>query len=189
MTSVDARAITLDEDLPELGKVLEFMRLIWQVDHTLQSTSKRMEATLGVTGPQRFVIRIVGRFPGISAGQLARLLHLHPSTLTGVLQRLEQRGLLRRRRDPRDARRTLLGLTEKGRAFDVDAAGTVEACVAQVLDHTANQKIAAARDVLAAIASLLGRSVAEVRSQPRSKPRARASGGTRRAPASSRPRR
>ncbi len=169
MSYTDTRRIAQDEGLPELGKVLEFMRLIWQVDHALQSTSKRMEATLGVTGPQRFVIRIVGRFPGISAGQLARLLHLHPSTLTGILQRLEQRGLLRRRSDPRDARRTLLGLTEKGRVFEMDAAGTVEACIAQVLEHTANQKITAARDVLAEIASLLGRAVTEVRSPPRSK--------------------
>lgn len=138
------------------------MRLIWQVDHALQRTSKRMESTLGVTAPQRFVIRIVARFPGIPAGQLAKLLHLHPSTLTGIVQRLDQRGLLRRRIDPRDARRTLLVLTGKGRAFNVHTAGTVEACVEQVLSRTANRKIAAAREVLVDMAGLLGRSVAEV---------------------------
>ena len=49
---------------------------------------KRMEQRSGVTGPQRLVLRVVGLFPGISAGALARLLHVHPSTLTGVLHRL-----------------------------------------------------------------------------------------------------
>jgi DNA-binding MarR family transcriptional regulator len=180
MASADRRQFTRAEGLPELGQVLEFMRLIWQVDHALQRTSKRMETTLGVTGPQRFVIRIVGRFPGIPAGQLAKLLHLHPSTLTGILQRLEQRGLLRRHSDPRDARRTLLGLTEKGRSFDVDSAGTVEACVAQVFDRMTAQKIGAAGDVLAQIAELLGRSVSEVPALPRSRARARVTRRTRR---------
>ena len=52
-----------------------------------------------MTGPQRFVIRIVGSLAGRTGGQARELLHLHPSTLTGVLKRLEAQGLLRRRRD------------------------------------------------------------------------------------------
>ena len=91
-----------------LGEVLDFMRLLWALDHALQKRSKQMQAELGITGPQRLVIRIVGRFPGIPAGQLAGILHLHPSTLTGILARLEHRGLITRRSDPRDRRRTLL---------------------------------------------------------------------------------
>lgn len=156
------------------------MRLIWQVDHALQRTSKRMEITLGVTGPQRFVIRIVGRSPGIPAGQLAKLLFLHPSTLTGILHRLEQRGLVRRRSDPQDARRTLLWLTQKGRSFNVDAEGTVEACIAEFLDQMPNQKIDTAGGVLAEVAALLGRSVTRVHRPQPSRARARVANGPRR---------
>lgn len=180
MPAAPPRPSSQREALPELGAVLEFMRVIWAVDHALQRTSKRMETTLGVTGPQRFVIRIVGRFPAISAGQLSKLLHLHPSTLTGILQRLEQRGLLRRRSDPRDGRRTLIGLTEKGRAFDTDSAGTVEACVAKVLARTDQRNIAAARDMLVEIAALLDRSVAEVPAAPRTRGQSRRARSARR---------
>src|SRR3954465_6219547 len=88
---------------PALGAVLDFMRLLWAVDHALQSTSKRMESAFGLTGPQRLGVRLVGRFPGIAAGRIAGILHVHPSTLTGVLKRLESRGVLQRRPDPRDA--------------------------------------------------------------------------------------
>src|SRR5512147_173306 len=119
----------LESDQRELGQVLEFMRALWAVDHELQSSSKRMEATSGVTGPQRLVIRMVGRFPGIAAGKVSEILHLHPSTLTGVLKRLETRGLLERHVDPADGRRALLTLTEKGRAVDAARGGTVEASV------------------------------------------------------------
>src|SRR3954467_2899161 len=101
-----------------LGAVLDFMRLLWALDHALQSASKRMESTHGITGPQRLVVRIVGRFPGIAAGRVAEILHVHPSTLTGILKRLEQRAILQRQSDPRDARRALFSLTPKGKKLD-----------------------------------------------------------------------
>jgi DNA-binding MarR family transcriptional regulator len=143
------------ETLPELGDVLEFMRVIWQLDHALQRTSKLMEKNLGMTGPQRLVIRIVGRFPEIPAGQLAKLLHLHPSTITGVLKRLEEQGLLHRRVDTEDGRRSLLRLTERGKIFDVAAAGTVEACVAKTLKSARPGQSWAAKELLVGIAERL----------------------------------
>jgi DNA-binding MarR family transcriptional regulator len=141
---------------PQLGEVLEFMRLLWAVDHGLQSTSKRMEASLGITGPQRLVLRLVGRFPGITAGNLAQILHVHPSTLTGVLKRLEKRGLLERKSDPLDGRKALFALTESGRALDVPATGTVEASVQRVLSRMSRTRILHTQDVLTALAEELG---------------------------------
>jgi MarR family transcriptional regulator, organic hydroperoxide resistance regulator len=138
-----------------LGEVLDFMRLLWAVDHALQSMSKRMEAALGVTGPQRLVIRIVGRFPGISAGELANVLHIHPSTLTGILKRLETRGVIDREADPTDARRALFGLTARGREIDALRTGTVESIVRRSLAKIPTRKVASARDVLATLAGEL----------------------------------
>jgi len=139
---------------PPLGSVLDFMRLLWGVDHALQSASKRMESAFGMTGPQRLVVRIVGRFPGISAGRIALILHVHPSTLTGVLRRLESRNLLQRRPDPRDARRALFMLTAKGRKLDTIKTGTVEQAVRRVLLKEP-AKVAAAQEVLASLSEEL----------------------------------
>jgi DNA-binding MarR family transcriptional regulator len=141
---------------PQLGEVLEFMRLLWAVDHGLQSTSKRMESTLGITGPQRLVLRLVGRFPGITAGTLAQILHVHPSTLTGVLKRLEKRGLIERKSDPLDGRKALFALTEPGRALDIPSTGTVEAVVQRVLAKMPRTRILHTQDVLTALAAELG---------------------------------
>ena len=142
--------------VPQLGDVLEFMRLLWAVDHGLQSTSKRMESTLGLTGPQRLVIRLVGRFPGITAGTLAQILHVHPSTLTGVLKRLEKRGLLERKSDPLDGRKALFALTDSGRALDVPSEGTVESAVQRVLARMPRDRIIFTQEVLTALAEELG---------------------------------
>jgi MarR family transcriptional regulator, organic hydroperoxide resistance regulator len=143
-------------DLPALGEVLEFMRLLWAVDHGLQKKSKVMAASMGLTGPQRLVIRIAGRFPGISAGQLAAILHVHPSTLTGVLRRLKRRGLLSRRADPKDARRAALGLTRRGRKLDVETVGTIEWAVRGLLTSQPRRRIRATREVLRTLAVSLG---------------------------------
>ncbi len=138
-----------------LGKLLDFMRLIWALDHGLQSLSKRMQVTLGLTGPQRVALRVLGRRPGISAGALATVLRVHPSTLTGVLHRLEEKRLVRRTRDPGDRRRTLLELTPRGRKLDVYSPGTVEAVVARVLGGIPEARLRPAADLLAGVAAAL----------------------------------
>jgi DNA-binding MarR family transcriptional regulator len=143
-------------DDPSLGDVLDFMRLLWAVDHALQQRSKQMLHDFGVTGPQRLVLRVVGRFPGIAAGKLAGLLHVHPSTLTGVLKRLEDHAMLERTRDPDDARRSLFVLSARGKKLDATKSGTVEHAVRKALAQLAPADVQAASRVLRAIADSLG---------------------------------
>ncbi len=140
-----------------LGPVLEFMGDLWTLDHALQSASKRMEARHGVTGPQRLVVRIVGQYPGISAGEVSRILHLHPSTLTGILRRLGERGIVERRADPRDARRALLQLSARGAAVDGLRGGTVEAAVRRALTRLDRRTVGAARALTSVLVEELER--------------------------------
>jgi DNA-binding MarR family transcriptional regulator len=133
------------------------MRLLWAMDHDLQRRSKRMEVELGVTGLQRIVIRLIGRFPQVTAGRLAELVHVHPSTLTGVLKRLVDRGYLARARDAEDARVAHFSLTTEGEKIDASQAGTVEAAVRRALARVPDDKLDAAREVLATLAAELAR--------------------------------
>lgn len=139
-----------------LPHVLQFMQMLWAVVHGLERTSKRMTRDLGVTGPQRLVLRVVGLFPGLSAGDLAAILHVHPSTLTGVLQRLLSQRLLRRRNDPGDRRRAVLALTRRGARVNSRRAGTVESALASVLAEVDASDRAAAQRVLERLAIQLG---------------------------------
>ncbi len=141
--------------LPQLGESLDFLRILWAFDHALQRASLRMEESLGVTAPQRMVVRIVGRFPGISAGQLAHILHTHPSTVTGLLKRLAQKKLITREADPRDRRRLCVGLTEAGRAIDVETAVSVEAAVVTAHRQLGPGAVRTVKDGLAAITHIL----------------------------------
>jgi DNA-binding MarR family transcriptional regulator len=149
-TSADRRAIPA-----ELPDVLQFMRLLWAIVHGLQKASKRMTRRHGVTGPQRLVLRVVGMFPGVSAGRLAAILHVHPSTLTGVLRRLVEQGLLTRSAHAGDRRRSVLRLTARGARVNATATGTVEAAVRNALRTVADADRDATKRVLLALTAQL----------------------------------
>ncbi|MBX3161359.1 MAG: MarR family transcriptional regulator [Deltaproteobacteria bacterium] len=109
------------------------MQAMWGLAHALEVTSRRMLRVLGVTGPQRLVIRVIGQFPDISSGDIAATMGLHPSTLTGVLARLVGQKLVERLPDPTDGRRVRYRLTRAGRKIDRERRGTVEAAVRRAL--------------------------------------------------------
>jgi DNA-binding MarR family transcriptional regulator len=138
-----------------LGEILDFMSLLWWLNHGLGSMSKRMQASLGVTGPQRLVLRIIGQMPDTPAGDLARIMRVHPSTLTGVFKRLVERGLLVRRPDPHDGRRALFVLSPLGRSIDRIRSGTVEAAISRTLRKAPSVDIAVAVRVLSDLARSL----------------------------------
>jgi MarR family transcriptional regulator, organic hydroperoxide resistance regulator len=134
-----------------------FLRLLWRLDHAIEKRSKRMEATLGVTFQQRTILRTVGRFPSMTAGQLAEVMHVDRGTVSAALRRLEARGLIQRRRDSRDQRRVLLGLTGRGRAFDGPAEGTVEHAVQETLCRVGVERVRAAEEVIMQLVESLER--------------------------------
>ena len=135
--------------------MLQFMQLLWAVVHGLETTSKRMTQAIGVTGPQRLVLRIVGLFPRISAGELATILHVHPSTLTGVLQRLVREEMVLRASHLRDRRRAVLRLTARGRRANRVKVGTVESAITEALEGVSDRDRRAAIRVLARLADHL----------------------------------
>ena len=138
-----------------LGPALDVLRRLWRLDHSLARLSSRMEKSLGITAQQRLVLRCVGKFPGITAGQLASVLHIDPGTMSSTLGRLERKKLLRRRYDPRDGRRVFLGLTPQGRALDIPTTGTAECAVEVLLGRTNAADLASFEAVLTALTELL----------------------------------
>ena len=169
----DIGPITADRPL---GNVLEFLRALWGVNHALESTSRRMKARLGVTGPERMVVRLVGRYPTISAGELARILRVHPSTLTGLLKRLVARGVLSRGVDSVDGRRALFTLTNRGAAVDRVTGGTVEAALRVALESIPTQDVRAVAEVM----EVLRRKLEPTRGEGRATPAAGTRGPNRR---------
>ncbi|HEP9160003.1 TPA: winged helix-turn-helix transcriptional regulator [Pseudomonas aeruginosa] len=76
--------------------------------------AKRLARYGGLTPLQLLILRIMAGQGELTASRLAREVSLTQASLSGVLDRLESRGLLSRRRDERDRRKHWLVLTEQG---------------------------------------------------------------------------
>lgn len=140
-----------------VGQTLQFMQRMWELVHALNVRSKRMSKTIGVTGPQRLVIRVVGQNPDATAREISDMLGLHPSTLTGVLARLERQRMLQRAADATDRRRVRFRLTEHGKKVDRDRKGTVEAAIRRALGRADAGMIAGTEALLALLVTELSR--------------------------------
>jgi DNA-binding MarR family transcriptional regulator len=139
------------------GETLQFMQRLWDLVHALDVTSKRMARSHGVTGPQRLVVRIVGQAPDVTASEIARILGIHPSTLTGILSRLETRALIRRTIDRDDRRRARFRLTAAGERVNGRHRGTAEAAVRRALGRASPTEIEHAARVITWLVEELSR--------------------------------
>lgn len=126
-------------------QVLEVMQTLWALDHALEARSKWMLRNLGVTSPQRLLLRIIGGAPGCSQGVAAARLRLDPGTVSRLVSGLERLGFIQRASDPEDRRKYRLTLTRRGEALNAQIRGTVEAAVVEALDAATPQEVRQAR--------------------------------------------
>lgn len=96
----------------EIADVLDNLRRVFRVVHRY---SKRAEKVGGLTGPQVWAMKVLSESEPIRVTDLARRMYLHPSTVVGILDRLEQRGQVARTRSEMDHRVVTVSLTAKGR--------------------------------------------------------------------------
>lgn len=82
-------------------------------DHAATKFAERLEP-LGFAPYHAGIFRILAQNPGVSQQDLANTLSMHASRLVGILDELQQRGLLERRPSERDRRLHALHLTSEG---------------------------------------------------------------------------
>lgn len=103
--------------------VLDSLRRIVQV---LRESSRRAEQELGITGAQLFVLEKLVDVPSQSLNELAARTHTHQSTVSTVVGRLVERGLVVRQRAAGDGRRLELALTARGRRMTANTPGVAQ---------------------------------------------------------------
>lgn len=88
---------------------------------------------LGITYPQYLVLMILWEEDGLPVNDIAKKLILNTNTITPLLKRMEQEGLLKRQRSKEDERKVLVHLTEKGKQMQEQAALIPEQLFSQLL--------------------------------------------------------
>lgn len=87
---------------------------IRRVVRAIDLDSKQMVRQYSVTGPQLVTLRSIARLGPISVTALARSINLSQPTVTGILFRLDQQGLIKRERNSADRRAVTSTITTEG---------------------------------------------------------------------------
>jgi DNA-binding MarR family transcriptional regulator len=92
----------------------EIVSSLRRIVRAIDLQSRRMVDQCGLTGPQIVVLREASRLSGSSVSALARAASLGQPTVSGILDRLEGQGLVRRDRSTQDRRANVVTVTPKG---------------------------------------------------------------------------
>ena len=90
---------------------------LYTINIAVNRTYKPMLDAMGITYPQYLVLSVLGEEDGATIGAIAGRLALESSTITPPVKRLEQAGLVERRRSRTDERQVQVRLTDAGRAL------------------------------------------------------------------------
>jgi DNA-binding MarR family transcriptional regulator len=77
---------------------------------------------LGITYPQYLVLMILWEEDGKPVNEIAKKLILNTNTITPLLKRMEQQGIIKRRRSGQDERKVIVHLTKNGKQLQEEAA-------------------------------------------------------------------
>lgn len=109
------------------------MESLRRVVRALSTSLRGAPRADGITGAQLFVLRQIAAAPGLSMNDLAARTLARQSTVSEVVSRLTQRGLVLRGMHAQDARQAVLTLTASGRRAIVGVEATTQERLAEGL--------------------------------------------------------
>lgn len=101
-----------NRERPASDRVMIALRKIIQA---LDLNSRQLVKRVGLTGPQLVILQEIAHMGEANMGKIAQAVSLSQATVTGILKRMEERGLLVRQRSQHDKRQVLVSITDNGK--------------------------------------------------------------------------
>jgi len=136
-----------------IAGVFDNLRRVIQIVHGYSNRAQRVE---GLTGPQLWAIKVLSGSAPVRVSDLARQMYLHPSTVVGILDRLEAKGLAARIRSKRDHRVVEVELTEKGKAISGRSPVVAQGLLLHGLEVLSGHDLRVVSEGLEALVGILG---------------------------------
>ncbi len=138
---------------PDTDRVLQAIRGIIRL---VAVNSRHLATSHGITGPQLSALYALNRKGDLTGTEIADRLLLSPSTVVGVIDRLEEKCLVARKRDKEDRRRVLVSLTQAGKDLVKEVPHPIEGGLTRLLSQMPSKEKEQMADSLEACAAMLG---------------------------------
>ncbi len=92
--------------------------LITEISKLLHDKMRRNSEDLGFKTGYRQILRFLAHEDGVTQVDIARHSHFTAPTVSVTLKKMEDEGLIRRKTDKNDTRRTRVFITEKGKEWE-----------------------------------------------------------------------
>ena len=145
----------MTKPIPKTQLIEDVMRQLRRMVKALHAYSSEVEARFGLTGPQLWALWTIQQQGPAGLKDLAQAMHLHPSTVVGVVDRLESKRLLLRKPDPTDGRRVRIVLTAAGRRMVAQAPHPAQGHLLAGLDRLDRQNVEVLRGTLDTLVQVL----------------------------------
>jgi DNA-binding MarR family transcriptional regulator len=120
---------------------LEVLRKFRLIFRSVKKHFRWVEQRCGVSGAQLWVMWEIHERPRCRVSDIARSLSIHQSTVSNMLDKLERRALISRRRSTSDQREVRLQLTARGRAVVAVAPGPARGVLVEALNTIPRQTL------------------------------------------------
>lgn len=144
MKARTAKVIEIPEEEKRLEKQLCFA--VYATAHAFTRAYKPILDKVGFTYPQYLVMLVLWEKAELPVKTIGEQLDLDSGTLSPLLKRLEQNGLIRRTRDSRDERQVIVSLTPKGQSMKGEI-NTIMSSIGEAIGCTL-EEMAVMRDML-----------------------------------------
>ncbi|HEX6550302.1 MAG TPA: MarR family transcriptional regulator [Gammaproteobacteria bacterium] len=134
----------------------EILRALRRITRSMDISSRALMSSRGLSIPQLLCLQHLREFGPLTSGTLAKAMSLSPPTITGILDRLELRGLINRERRPEDKRRVLVALTAAGHDLANAAPSSLEKQLGRALRHLSPTERSAIHDAIVQLERMTG---------------------------------
>lgn len=111
------------------------LHAIRRITRAVDLYSRKLVAEFGITAPQLLVLDEIVAKGAMMVRSVAEEIHLSASTLVGIVDRLETKGLAYRQRTAVDRRRVMVVATDAGRSLVARAPSALQGTLAEALKH------------------------------------------------------
>lgn len=144
---------SVSEYRSEVGEVMDYIRHIFKV---LRVSSSQYEKELGLSAAQIFVMKKLKQEPGLSINDLALRTTTHQSSVSVVVKKLEEQGLVSRTVSPEDSRKVVVSLTPSGQVKLGEIPRTVQEDMIDALQKMSPEKTEALAQIMKEFVSSAG---------------------------------